>query len=480
MNQKSLNFQSQNLVVDWISFKSSNQNIEVEKKKIAHYFYGLGFNSYQIVNSSNNPIFENSTNKVEMFFDNSHKYWLGTILSFRGSNAKYFYELVQDGLIDWKIFQSMVLNRFDIYFSEKIMNKNSETLRLFFQQCETKLEKNSFSFKNNPKLGKILRIGNRRSNRYSRIYQKNTSLRFEYEMKGEFIENFHDLFQSQNLLEFEYEITKNFLTYFAKKLPLDSNYTQWLVTKLRPFRNNSSLPLKTDYITSTRLENLKDEKNLVMFLKFLMYIKNLDYQKEFLGTTSYRCVYFKLRNFLEFQNSSSKFNYYQLNKLKDFIDNLQTNFIIKKFSNRYFQSLVSVPKVNIYKDKREWVAKVWIVDELFYYNYPFLFPDLFTSKLKKHEFSVLVEIISKFSSFSISKHFDIQAFLKSQSKLSNNDRKKIKQYFIYYISLLVDYNIIENKFDVKQNGVNYSYKLSSLTTRNISEGITVYEKLDIN
>lgn len=480
MNSNTLSFQSQNLVVDWISFKSQNQNIEINKKKIAQYFYDLGFNSFQLDNSSNNPIFENSKNKVEMFFDDSQKYWSGTLLSFRGSNAKYFYELVQDGLIDWKIFQNMLLNRFDIYFSEKIINKNSETIRLFFQKCETKLEKNTFEFSNSPKVGKILRIGSRRSNRYSRIYQKNTFLRFEHEMKGEFIENFHDLLQSHDLFQFEYEITKNFLTYFSKKLPLESNYTQWLVVKLRPFRKNSSLSLRTDYITSNKLENIKDQKNLVMFLKFLIYIKNLDFQKEFLGTTPYRCVYFKLQHFLEFQNPSTKYNYYQLNKLKEFIDNLQTNFIIKKFSNTYFQSLVSVPKVNIYKDKGEWVAKVWIVDELFYYNYPFLFPDVFTSKLKKHEFSVLVEIISKFSSLSISKHFDIRTFIESQSKLANHDRRKIKQYFIQYITLLVDSNIIENKFDVKQNGLSYSYKLASLTTRNISEGITVYEKLNID
>jgi len=135
MNSNTLSFQSQNLVVDWISFKSQNQNIEINKKKIAQYFYDLGFNSFQLDNSSNNPIFENSKNKVEMFFDDSQNYWSGTILSFRGSNAKYFYELVQDGLIDWKIFQNMLLNRFDIYFSEKIINKNSETIRLFFQKC---------------------------------------------------------------------------------------------------------------------------------------------------------------------------------------------------------------------------------------------------------------------------------------------------------------------------------------------------------
>ena len=75
MDQKSLNFQSQNLVVDWISFKSQKQNIELEKKKIAHYFYELGFNSYQKQldsNQSRQDINNNNSsyNQFEVYFEN--------------------------------------------------------------------------------------------------------------------------------------------------------------------------------------------------------------------------------------------------------------------------------------------------------------------------------------------------------------------------------------------------------------------------
>jgi capsule polysaccharide export protein KpsE/RkpR len=99
MKQNKLNFQSQNLVVDWISFKSQNQYIEVDKVKIAEYFSNIGFNSFQIINSnsSRKAILENSKNKFEVGFDDSHKHWLDTTLLFTGLNGKYFYQLVQEG-----------------------------------------------------------------------------------------------------------------------------------------------------------------------------------------------------------------------------------------------------------------------------------------------------------------------------------------------------------------------------------------------
>jgi len=55
----------------------------------------------------------------------------------------------------------------------------------------------------------------------------------------------------------------------------------------------------------------------------------------------------------------------------------------------------------------------------------------------------------------IEKYFDIKMFLQSSSQLSNNDSNKIKQYFIQYITFLVHSNIIENKFEILQNGIRY-------------------------
>jgi DNA relaxase NicK len=57
------------------------------------------------------------------------------------------------------------------------------------------------SFKKNNK-GNIFKIGNRRNNQYSRIYQKDNSLRFANEMKGKFIQSFSDLLINDNLAAF--------------------------------------------------------------------------------------------------------------------------------------------------------------------------------------------------------------------------------------------------------------------------------------
>jgi hypothetical protein len=58
-------------------------------------------------------------------------------------------------------------------------------------------------------------------------------------------------------------------------------------------------------------------------LQFLNYAQNLDYKKGALGFTPYREVIFQVKDFLEYQKKSN--NYYQLKKLIEFFDELQTN-----------------------------------------------------------------------------------------------------------------------------------------------------------
>lgn len=40
------------------------------------------------------------------------------------------------------------------------------------------------------------------------------------------------------------------------------------------------------------------------------------------------------------------------------------------------------------KQNNSLIASVWIAEELFYYNYPFLLPDFFRKKNTKDEFQV--------------------------------------------------------------------------------------------
>ena len=479
MDLKQLSFKSQNLTVDWISFKFENFDFD-QQKQIVDYFFLLGFNSYYKEGLSFKPIKFSENYKFQLIFtENEEKYWKGTTISFSGLNALHFYKLVQQGLIDWQIFgDRIVLGRLDIYFSERIRSYK-ENINDFFINCQKKLQVsiNNVKYEKNEQ-GQILKIGNRRSNRYSRIYEKSNCLRFEQELKGRLVGKYSSLLK-ENLQQFEDKVTKDFLLYFGKKLPLNSNYTQWLIKRVRPFRNNyrTTLQFKTDYINLSQLNSRQDEKDVVTFLKFLIFVKDLDFQKEFLGKTSYRCVFFKVSDFLEFLEPNRPRSSYQLNKLKLFINNLQKNFVIQKFSDRYFQSLVSVPQVEIFKDHNTLIAKVWVVEELFYYNYPFCFPDLFESKLTKYQLSVLFEIITKFSSASLEKQFDIKSFLVGYSKLSNNDSRIIKKHFIHYVQLLVEQKIIEKRFQIIKNGT--TYETTSLNTRDISEGFIIYEILKL-
>jgi hypothetical protein len=71
MTQNKLTYESENLVVDWISFKF--QNLEsFNQENIAQYLFDIGLNSYQesgkLAKPVKEPIHVNHTNKFEVIF----------------------------------------------------------------------------------------------------------------------------------------------------------------------------------------------------------------------------------------------------------------------------------------------------------------------------------------------------------------------------------------------------------------------------
>ena len=133
----------------------------------------------------------------------------------------------------------------------------------------------NFSLEKNRK-GWILKIGSRRSNNYSRIYETKNYLRFEHEMKGKFLQKYHLLLVENRLDEFEQKLSSYFFIYFGKLLPLYISYLDWLVIKLRPIRKQPicQTGLNSDYIKSEISLNIK---TFVMFLQFLTYVQYLDF-----------------------------------------------------------------------------------------------------------------------------------------------------------------------------------------------------------
>jgi ribosomal protein S24E len=187
MTQNELSFESENLVVDYITFKFQDLD-NLHQTRIANYLLKLGFNSYKQSGKLAKPIKEsilvNLKNQFEVCFVADNLYWGGISLHFSGLNATRFYFFAKKQIIDWTIFSSAVLSRFDLYFETNYKTADKTSAKEFLQNCQKNIKqtnKNTNLEKN--RKGWIFKIGNRKSNHYFRIYEKKNSLKFEYEMK---------------------------------------------------------------------------------------------------------------------------------------------------------------------------------------------------------------------------------------------------------------------------------------------------------
>lgn len=146
-------------------------------------------------------------------------------------------------------------------------------------------------------------------------------------------------------------------------MPLQFSYLDWLVFKLRTIRKQPIFGLNLEYIETNSLQLFNHRKRFLSFLQFLVSVQNLDYEMDSLGSTSYRRVVFRVQDFWKYQNPTVKStNYYQLKKLIDFFDELQTTSLIKSFTDTEYRSLVTIPEVKLQKSKQNsWDLDSWRV-----------------------------------------------------------------------------------------------------------------------
>ena len=117
------------------------------------------------------------------------------------------------------------------------------------------------------------------------------------------------------------------------------------------------------------------------------------------------------------------------------------------------------------------------MDDLFHYQYPFRFPDLFEGDLTKHERLVRIEFIKTFSSKDVQKRFNIRQFFNTY-KISNQKIKDVKRIFIDIIHIFQQHQLIEKQVLLIPNRSRIN--IHKLTTSNISDGIILYEKFNNN
>ena len=142
-------------------------------------------------------------------------------------------------------------------------------------------------------------------------------------------------------------------------------------------------------------------------------------------------------------------------------------------------SLAGIHRVTIFKppESKYLLARVVMMDDLFYYLYPFRLPDLFQRNLTKHERLVRVEFVKTFSSKYIEKYFCLREFFNTY-KISNQKIKEIKQIFIDVIRIFQQHQLIEQHLLLLSNPSRIN--ISDLTTSNISDGVILYEKFNSN
>lgn len=130
MKQNKLIFESEDLIVDWISFKFRFFD-NITKSQIVNYLFKAGFNLYQESGKLDKLIKESilvsPKNKLEAFFVIKGSYCQEIIIQFYGFNAKNFDNLIKQKLVPNKLFFSASLDRFEIHYSRKnrIFNKIS-------------------------------------------------------------------------------------------------------------------------------------------------------------------------------------------------------------------------------------------------------------------------------------------------------------------------------------------------------------------
>ena len=286
---------------------------------------------------------------------------------------------------------------------------------------------------------------------------------------------------------------------------MKNHYTDWLSQRIRPIINNTRVSIQpyisTDYIKSDRSKlSPVSLKNFIMFLKFIRFTKELEYEIQKFDNILYRVLVFRVKDFSNVCDSMFKSdnNYYKIRQVKQFLRQLQENIFLEIFNDSDFiqilalenQSIIEmdrltgIPRVTLFKQPRSnyLVARIVLLEDLFHYRYPFRIPDLFeldlnNQKLSKYENLVRVEFIKIFSSRDVQKPFYIREFLNTY-KISNQKIKEIKQIFIDIIHLFQQYQLIEKEGLLMSN--RSPIHIYDLNTSNISDGIILYEKITTN
>lgn len=212
-------------------------------------------------------------------------------------------------------FKNVSLGRIDLhYFRKSKINDQSEQLENFMDKCYQRIRAKSKRIKAKWELesnGLVLRIGNRSSSNYYRVYQKQNGLQFELELKNQLVKSFQKFLMDNSFQQFEHNLSKHFYQQSFESLNLNSYYMDWLLHWYR----QSSPKQNTIGLLSTYLKNDNKELtfNFLRFLSFLQSQTKKSYTRSF-DDQVYYMIRFPLSDFIIYIGTNHK-SYYQRKKV---------------------------------------------------------------------------------------------------------------------------------------------------------------------
>ena len=228
--------------------------------------------------------------------------------------------------------------------------------------------------------------------------------------------------------------------------------------------------LVSSYLRKGCLDSFVQKKQFFKLIQLLSFIRSLEYSKQFIDDQVYYVMEFAVMEFISFTGGNAK-STYQRTKALEFLSSLQNiNPLIQKFSNEEFRRSVMFPYVKLKKQNKRWTVTMAIGEELYFHQYPFVFPDYLLTYQNKYDLEIKLQLIESFSTVELEKRFAVKNFL-NRFSVPNKDLTKIKKELINLFSRLKDSQLIENKFRLTFKNGSYSKlrQIENLSPRMLSK-----------
>lgn len=329
--------------------------------------------------------------------------------------------------------KNLKLGRFDLHFLRKLKTTDDTHLVKTFlkESYEYAKSKGRKVVLSSNDRGQILRINDRKSSNYYRVYSKNNFLEFELEMKKDALRSIQSIFFGNSLIQFEDKVVRHFYRRYKNSVVLHSSYTDWLLDKLRNLQKRQivNVSLLTSYLSDIDLGSFAEKQRFFCFIQFLSFIRTCKCSE--LKDREVFQIVFPVTNFLRFIGRDEK-SHYQRTKVLEVIKSFQTlDPILEKFSKSFFQSSVLFPTMQIEKKgtRKTWIVTLGVLKLVYSCTYPFIFPASFRTYHNKYDLHVKILILKAFASPRVDKCIfisDIDGF----KALSNGDKTRVKKTFI--------------------------------------------------